>query len=184
MSARLSSVPPLTVALTAACAAVALGCGSSTQPAIHGHDAGADGTGGAALLWSARGAISDGYIETVWGDGTTILAAGLTPRISRSGDGGQSWITIEAGVTAAAGWPHIFHLAGSAAGDVWAVGSRSATQSLLLRSTDRGQTWKERPVPVLDHLQAVWSFDGINVLVASYDGGVARTADAGLTWSH
>jgi hypothetical protein len=171
-------LPVLTLTLAAGAAAAACGGGAGQNVAP---DGGPDAPAGP--LWSARPPISTGYLQAVWGSGDDVYAAGMSPMISHSGDRGSTWDLIDSGVQADTGWPHFTHLAGSDGGDVWAVGASSADESVLVHSADHGGSWQTVAVGAVDKLQAVWAFDHTTVLVASYDAGVARSEDAGATWT-
>jgi len=157
---------------------LALGCGSGR--ASSGSD-GADAATG--RLWSARGSISDGYLQAIWGSGDDVFAAGMSAAIAHSGDRGATWTTTSSGVTGDSGWPRFRRLAGTDGGDVWAVGSRSLTESVLVHSADHGQSWQIVPAGVVTALQAVWAFDRTAIVAADYEAGVIRSEDGGATWA-
>jgi hypothetical protein len=153
-----------------------LGCGAAA-PVTGDADSGANANGQSG--WSARAPIAGVDLGAIWGSGADIFAAGKGPLVARSGDGGKSWNTVDLKLGAGEGWPSIRHIAGSSGADVWLVGDLDATTSVLLHSADRGLTWQTRDPGSLNNVQAVWALDAQRVLLASRDGGIARSVDGG-----
>ena len=142
-----------------ACFFGALGC--STTPSSPAITPGPDGSmqmevNANGLAWSSRPSLAGVELKAVWGDGQDVFAAGSGDAIAHSGDGGTTWSVTSAGVGAGA---ELHHIGGTSGADVWIAGRRSATEGLLLHSTDHGQTWATVDVQGATDLRSVRAID-------------------------
>jgi photosystem II stability/assembly factor-like uncharacterized protein len=113
--------------------------------------------------------LNFGYALAALPDGSVL--AGVTNRIYRSNDGGDSWEMMDAD------FPHVRTNAIAVAdGRVFA-----ATQDGVYRSEDNGRTWQETGSQFADKevYDIVVTSGG---LVASTRGGIYRSADNGANW--
>jgi photosystem II stability/assembly factor-like uncharacterized protein len=100
--------------------------------------------------------------------------------IAHSGDGGGTFGLASSGL---AGQPHFRGFAGTSATDVWLVGDDGAGGPVALHSVDHGQSWQARAVGDATDLRSAWALGAERVLLATGDGRIFRSADAGATWT-
>jgi photosystem II stability/assembly factor-like uncharacterized protein len=136
-----------------------------------------------ALNWTSRASLTGADFRAIWGSGSDIFAAGNGDVIAHSGDSGMTWESIATGLQVADGWPQLRHIAGSGPTDVWIVGDSSDMATVLLHSTDHGQSWQSVPVIGSRQLESVWATDTMHVRVADHDGDVFSSTDGGATWT-
>lgn len=93
-------------------------------------------------------------------------------RVSRSTDGGATWVATPTGIAA-----EITAGASPAPTVVWLAGRAG----VVLLTTD-GRTWRRLAFPEATDLSAIRATDGRIATVTTADGRVFATTDAGATW--
>ncbi|HEX5125127.1 MAG TPA: YCF48-related protein [Rhodocyclaceae bacterium] len=127
-----------------------------------------------ASLIAERMYISALHVDPHDGD---IIAIGARANIARSHDGGASWE-----LTTGNAWTSRLNaLAVNQSGDLILA---AGTGGLMLRSTDRGQSWTSLHPDLARYVGEIIAVPGTAALVvAGNDGLIARSVDGGHDWS-
>ena len=137
----------------------------------------------------AEAARQVGLNGVAFGSAALGVAVGYDGLLLRTSDGGQHWFGVGAGVTS----QYLKRVAFNDAQTVVAVGSNGtvlrstdtglavAYEGNLFRSINGGAQWTRIPATVVSGLGDI-AFASNSVAVASFQNGVIRSADAGVTW--
>ncbi len=112
------------------------------------------------------------------------FAGGITGKILRTTDGGNTWLDAE--IDSFLPWP-VRHMDFFSPSYGYAVGGYRDIAGTVWRTTDGGLNWKPKGV-ASEPVYAIHYFDSLNVLCAGGDpdfgAGMARTSDGGETWTY
>ena len=117
--------------------------------------------------------LNGGYIFDAAVNGSNVIFAGEYGYIYKSTDYGESWVEKESGTT-----EHLRRILFINRTDVIAF----TDSSLLLRSTDAGDTWQQYSTELF-RITDYQLFNNQIVFAVSKGGFLYKTTDAGLTWT-
>lgn len=107
-----------------------------------------------------------------------IFALGSALTIAQAGQGGIPDTPVAAKLLPKAVSARFMSIAINKTGQVLAVGERG----IIIRSTDKGTTWKQMPSPVDITLASVFFETDQRVWAVGQAASILRSDDAGLTW--
>jgi len=130
--------------------------------------------------WQVFDPISNVSRIAAWSD--NIAVAGGADQIVYTQNGGSTWNKSTLFLGSASGVPLISSLAFQDANTVFATGRIGNTNSLILKSTDGGNTFTRKPVGLNSEL-IIQAF-GNDTLIAYSGFRILRSLDVGETWTN
>lgn len=103
------------------------------------------------------------------------IAVGSPWMISRTTNGGQTWVTNSNPNSSVYGYYDVFFIDSQVG---WICGS----QGTIRKTTDGGATFVNQPTSITDYLQSIFFLDSLKGFVVGGSGKLLRTTDGGTTW--
>jgi photosystem II stability/assembly factor-like uncharacterized protein len=131
--------------------------------------------------WSTAMMTDEGTIEDIAAMGNHAIAVGEFGQTWHTTNGGVSWVPTYSGA-----WNVLRAIAGSDS-TLWAVGGGSVLNNhpmgtILLRSTDSGQTWIEQSSPTNRYCTSVAFDGGFNFWLGSDGGELFKLSSVDTAW--
>lgn len=148
------------------------GGGSSEGGGDAGGAGGAGGTEPGPNEWRTVDAPAKGDLFAVWTDGSRVIAVGREGQILRSEDDGESFVSVESGVTT--DLLAVWHAEGTVA-----VAGAGGT---ILTSSDGGQSFTSVGSGQTEDIHTLWGSGPNHILAAGEAAGVLMSTDGGASF--
>jgi photosystem II stability/assembly factor-like uncharacterized protein len=127
-------------------------------------------TGDGGVTWALATGFDNQHTSIVPLDANTLVSVNLQGIIRRSTDGGTTFSAVASGTT------QDLQSATRSGNTLWAAGF-----FVMLRSDDRGMTWRSQPVPSFEvgAIEAISAIDANTAWAVSFNSGIIHTSDGG-----